>query len=132
MIERLVLVPIIFVIVWLLLRGFNQLSVFRRKQFALQLEGFELGSPAILYFSSMDCLPCQTVQRPVISTLKSELKKHLQVIEIDAIEHPELTSLWGVISLPTTYLLDSKGIPQRVNHGVVSAERLRKQLDSIR
>ena len=131
MTERLLLVPITFLIFWLGYQGLNQFIIFRRKRFGLQIEGFKLGSPAIIYFSSINCYPCQTLQRPVISSLKRELKKQLQVIEIDVIEHPDLTRLWGVLSLPTTYLLDSKGIPQRVNHGVISAERLKKQLKSI-
>jgi hypothetical protein len=53
------------------------------------------------------------------------------VIEIDASLQPELASQWGVVSVPTTFILDSQGQPKHVNHGLTSAEKLLKQLNEI-
>jgi hypothetical protein len=46
--------------------------------------------------------------------------------------NPQAASLWGVLSLPTTYILDHQGQPREVNYGVASTEKLKKQLLSIR
>lgn len=131
MIERLVLVLAIFLIVWVLLRMRNQVLLSHKDQLAFQLPGFQQGTPTILYFSSEDCHPCQSIQRPVISRLKTELQALLQVVEIDATQWPEMATQWGVMSLPTTFILDSRGFPRKVNHGVVSSAKLRKQLEGI-
>ena len=52
----------------------------------------------------------------------------LQVLEMDATQEPDLASSWGVLSVPTTFLIDSRGKLRHVNHGVASAEKLLTQL----
>jgi hypothetical protein len=58
-------------------------------------------------------------------------KDRLQIIEINAYESPELAKEWGVLSVPTTFILDIQGTPRQVNHGVASAEKLLEQLEHI-
>jgi hypothetical protein len=55
----------------------------------------------------------------------------LQIVEIDAASQPEVASKWGVLSVPTTFVLDHKGQPQHVNHGVASYEKLLRQMGSL-
>src|ERR1700752_923070 len=61
--------------------------------------------PVIVYFTTPDCVPCRTVQRPALDQIRKLLGEKLQVIEIDASERPDLAQRWGVMSVPTTFLL---------------------------
>jgi len=92
------------------------------------LAGFRKGTPAILYFTTPDCAPCKTVQKPALQTLREELGERLQIIEIDASQSVDMADYWGVLSVPTTFIMDAKGQPRHVNNGVVSATKLRQQL----
>ena len=90
------------------------------------------GVPAIIYFWSPDCAPCLTVQKPALAALQSELgKDSLQVLAVNVYEQPELAEEWGVLSLPTTFLVDTSGKPRGVNHGLAREAKLRRQLADI-
>jgi thiol-disulfide isomerase/thioredoxin len=108
-----------------------RLSVLRRRVTnGSQLGELELrpGVPAILYFTTPDCAPCRTVQGPAIEELGEQLGERLQVIKIDASEQMALADYWGVLSVPTTFIIDAQGRPRHVNNGVTPAVRLRQQL----
>lgn len=87
--------------------------------------------PVIVYFTTPDCVPCKTIQRPALDKLTSTFGDKLQVLEIDATERPDLAKTWGVMSVPTTFLLDSKGEARYVNNGVARAEKLMEQLQTL-
>ncbi len=55
----------------------------------------------------------------------------LQVIESDATERPDLAKVWCVMSVPTTFLLDERGKARYVNNGVVRAEKLLEQIETL-
>jgi thiol-disulfide isomerase/thioredoxin len=82
----------------------------------------------LVYFTTPSCVPCKTVQRPAIQKLSQLLGSALHVIEIDATQQPEMASRWGVMSVPTTFVIDPKGKLRHVNHGVTRAEKLLMQL----
>lgn len=92
------------------------------------LKGLNPGTPAILYFTTPNCAPCKTVQRPAIQKVKQVLGEKVQVIEIDASEQTDLADEWGVLSVPTTFIIDKSGQPRQINHGVTRAEKLLAQL----
>lgn len=92
------------------------------------LPGARQGVAAILYFTTPDCAPCKTIQRPALAKVQDRLGDRLQVIEIDASEQPDLASRWGVLSVPTTFLLDKEGRLLHVNHGATRAEKLIEQM----
>jgi thiol-disulfide isomerase/thioredoxin len=94
------------------------------------LEAFVAGHPGILYFTTPDCVPCKTQQRPAFKKLTEDLGVEVQIVEIDATQSPELADYWGVLSVPTTFIIDSKLQPRGINHGVASAEKLKKQIES--
>ncbi len=100
----------------------------RNAQNALDLMGYRPGRPAILYFSAPGCGPCLAVQDPALKELSAQAGSRLQIIRIDALEHPALADAWGVLSVPTTFLIDSSCRPRGVNSGPVQAPRLRGQL----
>jgi thiol-disulfide isomerase/thioredoxin len=87
--------------------------------------------PMIVYFTTPDCVPCKTIQRPALSTVLSLTGDGVQVFEIDATQRPDLAKEWGVMSVPTTFLLDARGEARYVNNGVTRVEKLMEQLQSL-
>ena len=90
------------------------------------------GKPIILYFTTPDCLPCKTIQRPALRKLKHTIgENNLQIVEVDATEEAQLANQWGVVSVPTTFMIDPQGKLKYVNHGVAREEKLLKQLENL-
>ncbi len=110
-----------------------QTSAPRRRGMGLEvLNALRPGVPAVIYFWSETCAPCQTVQKPALEKLQAELgPEEVQVIAINALEQTDLANAWGVLSLPTTFIVDRKGQPRRVNQGVTRAEQLKQQIQAI-
>ena len=86
----------------------------------------------LVYFTTPGCVPCKTIQRPAIQKLSQLVGSSLDVIEIDATEQPGMASRWGVLSVPTTFLIDPQGNLRHVNHGVTRAEKLLMQLHDVK
>jgi thiol-disulfide isomerase/thioredoxin len=122
---------------WVILRLVNSAVLARagRASTAAQLELdnrlFQPGRPAILYFTTPDCVTCKSFQRPQLRRLEGMLGDRVQVVEVDAWAQPDLAGRWGVLSVPTTFIVDPGGTPRHVNHGAVSAEKLVKQVNSV-
>jgi thiol-disulfide isomerase/thioredoxin len=132
MIERLVIAGILVVVGVLPFRLTQWWSLRRHEGFApgdTLLQRFAPGRPAVLYFTSEHCMPCRTQQRPALARLRSELGQDtFQIIEVDAEHERDHAERWGVMTLPTTFILDSEGKSQAVNYGVTSAQKLAKQI----
>jgi thiol-disulfide isomerase/thioredoxin len=118
-------------------QALNRLVLSRAKRAAVRVEEAQgepplpQGKPLILYFTTPTCAPCKTFQRPAIGRVQEQLGDRLQVVEIDAASQPEFASRWGVLSVPTTFILDRRGQPRHVNHGAAPAEKLLKQLEHL-
>lgn len=95
------------------------------------LNDIRQGVPLLVYFTTPTCAPCKTVQRPAIQRLQECLGERLQVIEIDAAARPDVAGQWGVMSVPTTFIIDASGQPRYVNHGVTPQDKLLRQLEDI-
>jgi len=50
------------------------------------------------------------------------------VRKVDALAEPELADTWGVLTVPTTVVLDPSGKARAVNYGVAEASKLIEQL----
>ena len=109
----------------------NQRSLVRARNNIFTLFSQLPNKPVIVYFTTPDCAPCKTVQRPALDRVSKLLGEQLQVIEIDATERPDLARKWGVMSVPTTFLLDARGEARYVNNGVARAEKLMEQLQTL-
>ena len=109
----------------------NRLILSRATSKVRRFASYQSGHPAIVYFTTPTCAPCKTIQRPAIEKLKKNLGEQLQVFEVDASTDPELAQDWGVLSVPTTFVIDSEGTPRHVNHGVATAETLTQQLEDF-
>jgi thiol-disulfide isomerase/thioredoxin len=131
MIERLVWAILLIAAGLAIVHIYNRLRLARRGLGEIDFGGFRAGRPAILFFSGESCASCHTIQKPALDDLALEFAGRLQVIEVDALAHPRLADHWGVLSLPTTFVIDRSGRPRRVNHGPARVERLRAQLSEI-
>ena len=94
------------------------------------LRGLEPGRPAIVYFTTPTCMPCKTQQAPALDRLQAELND-LQIIRIDATQDCDAADRWGVLSVPTTFVIDGSGQPREVNHGVADTAKLKRQLQAV-
>ncbi len=113
---------------WALFHLVSQLNLRRVEVVAPRLDNLEQGKAAIVYFTTPDCAACKAVQRPALARLQKMMGNRLQIIEINAYENPDMAKTWGVLSVPTTFVLDLKGSPRQVNYGVTPAEKLFNQL----
>lgn len=109
----------------------NRLVLSRVSNRVRTFKNYQAGRPAIVYFTTPTCIPCKTVQRPAIEALKKQMGKDLQVFEVDASQHPEIAQQWGVMSVPTTFIVDTAGVPRHVNHGVANLEKLNSQMEDF-
>lgn len=109
----------------------NQRLLVRARQNVFTLFNQLPNKPIIVYFTTPDCAPCKTVQRPALNRVSQLLGDRLEVIEVDAAQRPDLAKNWGVMSVPTTFLLDARGEACFVNNGVTRAEKLMEQLDTL-
>jgi thiol-disulfide isomerase/thioredoxin len=109
----------------------NQRLLVRAQNNVLALFGTLPNKPVIVYFTTPDCAPCKTIQRPALNKLSSLMGDKLEVIEIDAIQRPDLAERWGVMSVPTTFLLNARGEARYVNNGVARVEKLMEQLQTL-
>jgi thiol:disulfide interchange protein len=94
------------------------------------LSTFDGGRPGILYFTADYCVACKTQQRPALSQLRQRMgDDRVQIIQVDAQHQMADAERWGVMSLPTTFVLDPYGKPKAVNYGVATTEKLIRQLE---
>jgi thiol-disulfide isomerase/thioredoxin len=109
----------------------NQRLLVRAKSNIFTLFSQLPNKPVIVYFTTPDCAPCKTVQRPALNRVTQILGDSLEVVEIDATQRPDLAKQWGVMSVPTTFLLDARGEARYVNNGVTRAEKLMEQIETL-
>ena len=129
MIERLIIAIILTVL------GVIIYQLYTRQQLAqitsqIQIDpilmGLQSGLPTIVYFTTPNCVQCKTQQQPVLQKLRDT--QEIQVIQIDATEHPEAANRWGIMTAPTTFVLDGNLQAKSVNHGVTGELKLLKQV----
>ncbi len=76
-------------------------------------EGAVLGSTiTIVQFSSAFCQPCRATRRiirRVVDDLVSSVDG-IEVVDIDADDHLELTRMWEIESTPTVVFLNPRGV----------------------
>ena len=100
----------------------------RARHGARRLAAFTPGTPALLFFTTADCVTCKAAQKPALRAVQERLQGRIQLIEVDALASPKTAREWSVLSVPTTYVLDREGTPLQVNHGFASTEKLISQI----
>lgn len=112
-------------------RAWRTASLKRAGAAVKDLAGWHPGRPTLVYFTAPGCVPCRTVQRPAIERLTNRHQR-VTVIEVDASARPDLADRWGVLSVPTTFVLDPTGQPVHANHGLTPEHKLEQQVAGIR
>lgn len=112
-------------------RVLNTLLLARTRTNARRVPDFQTGPLSILYFTTPACVPCKVIQKPALQQVLEALGDRLQVIEVDATEKPEMAREWNVLTVPTTFLIDEKGVARFVNHGATRAEKLLEQINKL-
>lgn len=84
--------------------------------------------PTIVYFTTPMCAVCRTTQGPAFERLQTKMENQVNIIKVDATVDPDSSKRWGVLSVPTTFVLDRDGKPVKVNNGFVDEGKLSDQL----
>lgn len=86
------------------------------------------GRPTILYFHGDRCSDCVVQERE----LDALLSAHPEIaIRADHAPSP-LSARFGVLTVPTTVVLDGGGKAHAVNYGLARGDTLRRQLATLR
>jgi thioredoxin-like negative regulator of GroEL len=120
----LLIVAAIVVAVWALVR--RRATSYRDHDAADLLEA---DRPLVLAFSTPDCVPCRTAQKPALEQLQRRFPGSVDVRNVDATEHPELAERFGILTVPSTVVVGSDGRVLAVNYGLARADKLTAQLN---
>lgn len=82
--------------------------------------------PAVLYFTTPECAQCRLQQAPILNQLAA--KVDVAVHKLDAVEQEALARFYGIMTVPTTVVLDPQLRPVAVNHGVAPLPKLLAQV----
>lgn len=85
--------------------------------------------PTVLYFTGPHCAQCRLQQTPILTQLTAAATVNLHTI--DAVQEEELARFYGVMTVPTTVLLDRSHTPKAINHGLTSLPQLRQQVAAL-
>jgi thiol-disulfide isomerase/thioredoxin len=132
MLERLILTSIIFsvgVVAYFVYRQVHLSQLSKSVDVDPILSNLQRDIATVVYFSTPMCIPCKTQQLPALHELHYELgEKGVQIVLIDATQSPSTAKRWGVMSAPTTFVLDNTFQPKHINHGVADVHKLKRQL----
>ncbi len=129
MLERTLLTFLIFMLgaaVFLLFRAYHKR---RASQWPLPLPA-ERGKPMLLYFRSDHCSPCIT-QAHYLRALEQSYPGRLAIRAIDVEREVDLAVQYGIVTLPSTLLVDPNGEVQHINYGLTGATKLAQQLEKV-
>jgi hypothetical protein len=87
-----------------------------------------LGRPAVVAFSTPSCVECHTRQAPALERLAGVLGASVTVRSLSALDHPDLVSKIGILTVPATVVVDASGTVRHLNLGYTSDTRLREQV----
>ena len=129
MVERLAITLFVLIIaaigMWLIRR-----RKIRRAQDAIHRSGISSGIPTIVYFWSAGCRQCRNAQRPVLERIVEEYGEgNLKLITYNVDESFDIAKAWGVMTLPTTFIVDQSGEILYANNGLATDRALRRQLN---
>ena len=131
MVERLLILLVVVVMALVGWRLLRRRAESRRDADGLAPLGYRPGAPAVLYFTAPGCAPCESIQKPALQRAADRFGGRLQVLEVDASQQPRAADAWGVLAVPTTFLIDRTGCVRRVNHGPTREHALLAQFAEI-
>jgi thioredoxin-like negative regulator of GroEL len=90
------------------------------------------GKPVLIKFGSGTCIPCKQIEEN-INTVKPEYEGKVAFIIVDVYDQSEnnLTTQYGIKTIPTTFFLEKDGSVLKSQVGVLTPEQLKQQLDAL-
>jgi thioredoxin 1 len=85
--------------------------------------------PVLVEFTADWCGPCRQLA-PVLSALASEEADRLKVVQLDVDTNPEITTRYGVLSMPTLMVF-REGEPVKSMVGARPKRRLLQELEDV-
>ncbi len=86
------------------------------------------GFPVVLAFSTQDCTPCKTIQKPALDELLGRFPGRVTVRDVDASAEPGLARRFGILTVPSTVVIGESGEVVAINQGPTGWEKLATQL----
>ena len=128
MYERLAIVLFVLIIVAIGM-GLVRRRGIQRAQNAMQRLGITPDISTIVYFWSPRCHTCRNAQKPILERIVEEYgEKYLQLISYNVDESADMAKAWGVMTIPTTFIIDQSGEVLFVNSGLATDGALHRQL----
>jgi thioredoxin 1 len=84
-------------------------------------------SPTLVCFSTAECVQCRDQAR-AIAALECVRAGQVAVRKVDALAEPDLAEAYGVLTVPTTVVLDARARPRAVNYGFAPVAKLETQV----
>ncbi len=94
-----------------------------------ELDELVPAGPALLYFTTEDCVQCRLQQTPILTQLTATT--NVAVHKFDAVEQEALANFFGIMTVPTTIWLDKMHRPAAINHGLTGLAQLRQQAQAV-
>jgi thiol-disulfide isomerase/thioredoxin len=89
------------------------------------------GRPMVVTFSTPSCAACHTAQAPAARDVEQQLgADHVRVVTVDAASQHEIARAFGVLTVPSSVVLDASGRITAVNHGFAPSQKLIRQLQT--
>ena len=90
---------------------------------------FNGDKPAIVDFYATWCGPCKMIA-PILDELAAEYADEIVIFKIDIDKEKELTSHFGIKSIPTLFFIPMEGEPH-ILQGAMSKDDFKKIIDSV-
>ena len=131
MLERIFALGIILIFVLLFQKRFKSVRTKNSLQLPKNINLNDSTLPTVLYFWTDNCVQCRTSQKPVLHNLKEELN-NFNLVEVNAIDAKELTSLFNIKTVPSTVVFSNDGNSKFINNGFADKHQLLTQLEEIK
>jgi thiol-disulfide isomerase/thioredoxin len=89
------------------------------------------GHPAVIAFSLSTCSDCRARQAPALQRLSTQLGTGVTIVTLNAAEHSALAERLGLLTVPSTAVLDARGAVRYVNQGFADEGRLQEQIAAL-
>ncbi len=83
------------------------------------LSEINLSIPTVVYFTTPMCALCRTTQGPAFERLQTKMD-NINIVKVDATEDPKSSQRWGILSVPTSFILDKTGNPAIVPMSIIA------------
>ena len=90
---------------------------------------FEGTTPAIIDFYADWCAPCRMVA-PILEELKEEYGDKLDIFKVNTEEQRELSSIFGIQSIPSLLFIPKEGQPQMAM-GALPKETFKQAISEV-